>query len=267
MSTNNSQLGKKISNVLNSARANIAGRTATLNAWRRQTAVDTSVGSGILYFILGIIIIALVILIVMIIYYMSMECEEKKSLQDYILDTNNPLSPCVIREPDIIRNEKNEVIGQTNMSRGGIDIPFLDEVFHVSNQDYTYEQAKCKCDAYGARLATKAEITRAYNEGANWCSYGWSEGQNAYYPIQQQYLESLPNGGQDGSCGKPGVNGGFFSNPILKFGVNCYGIKPKGELIVPKKPDETPFCAKRNNFQASHQLDTDQIAPFNWQKW
>ena len=28
----------------------------------------------------------------------------------------------------------------------------MKEVFHISNQDYTYNQAKCKCNAYGARL-------------------------------------------------------------------------------------------------------------------
>lgn len=257
----------RVNSVLNSARANIAGRTATLNAWRRRTAMDASVGGGMLYFILGFIILALLVLIGMIAYYMYVDCDEKKSLRDYVLDINNPLSPCVLSGPDVIRNEQRQVIGQTTQVPGGIDLPFLEEVYNISNQDYTYDQAKCKCNAYGGRLATKAEITRAYNEGANWCSYGWSEGQNAYYPIQQQYLDSLPDGGADGSCGKAGVNGGFFSNPNLKFGVNCYGVKPKGEVVTEKKPDETPFCSKRRNFGASHRLDSDVIAPFNWQKW
>ena len=31
-------------------------------------------------------------------------------------------------------------------------------------------------------------------------------------------------------CGNPGINGGYFANPDLKFGVNCYGIKPKKSL-------------------------------------
>ena len=30
------------------------------------------------------------------------------------------------------------------------------------------------------------------------------------------------------NCGKPGINGGYFDNPKLRFGINCYGIKPEG---------------------------------------
>ena len=87
-----------------------------------------------------------------------------------------------------------------------------DEVFHISNQDYSYEQSKCKCSSYGARLATKNEITNAYNNGANWCSYGWTEGQNAFYPVQKCYYDSLMEESgflenSDKYCGKPGLNG------------------------------------------------------------
>ena len=31
------------------------------------------------------------------------------------------------------------------------------------------------------------------------------------------------------NCGRPGVNGGYFDNPNIKFGVNCYGQKPDAE--------------------------------------
>ena len=33
------------------------------------------------------------------------------------------------------------------------------------------------------------------------------------------------------SCGRPGINGGYFQNPNIKFGVNCFGIKPKAKDI------------------------------------
>ena len=148
------------------------------------------------------------------------------------------------------------------------------EVFHIANQDYSYDQSKCKCASYGARLATKDEVTNAYNSGANWCSYGWSEGQNAYYPVQKCYYDSIMEEdgfleNSDKYCGKPGLNGGYFSNPQLKFGVNCYGVKPNGSVVKPMSPYCAPknFCSLSKNSYANQKLSTDEIAPFNNDKW
>jgi hypothetical protein len=33
--------------------------------------------------------------------------------------------------------------------------------------------------------------------------------------------------GHEHDCGRPGVNGGYIANPLVKFGVNCYGNKRK----------------------------------------
>ena len=49
------------------------------------------------------------------------------------------------------------------------------EVFHIFNNVYTYNEAKEACEDYDARLASYDEIESAYNNGANWCSYGWSK--------------------------------------------------------------------------------------------
>lgn len=146
-----------------------------------------------------------------------------------------------------------------------------DEVFHIQNQDYTYEQARCKCESYDAKLATKSQIVGAYNEGANWCSYGWSEGQNAYYPTQKCEWNKIQRKDPKNKdkCGKPGINGGFFGDPYLKFGANCYGKKPKGEIVKEKKAEceKQPFCERKGNFSASHRLTTDVISPFNSEQW
>ena len=144
-----------------------------------------------------------------------------------------------------------------------------EEVFHISNQDYTYNQAKCKCGAYGARLATKDEIVKAYNGGAEWCSYGWSDGQNAFYPTQQCTLDEKARKGKDNNCGKAGVNGGFFSNPDLRFGTNCYGVRPKGEIVNEKEAicQGQDFCRMPNNSRSANKLDSDHIAPFNKNQW
>ena len=146
-------------------------------------------------------------------------------------------------------------------------------MFHIANQDYTYPQAKCKCEAYNAKLATKNQVIDAYNKGANWCNYGWSEGQSAYYPIQKCYWDKLqehhtkdkPNK----KCGNPGVNGGFFASPHIKFGANCFGIKPKGRVAIPKKPycPKPNFCDRNKNYQAAHKLATDEVSPFNKDTW
>ena len=38
-------------------------------------------------------------------------------------------------------------------------------------------------------------------------------------------LQKMPK--KKNNCGRPGVNGGYIDNPYIKFGVNCYGKKPK----------------------------------------
>ena len=40
------------------------------------------------------------------------------------------------------------------------------EVFNVSNNAYTYDEAKAVCSIYGAELATYDQIEQAYNNGA-----------------------------------------------------------------------------------------------------
>ena len=224
-------------------------------------------------------IFGIIILIVLFIYlcislanYYYTDCYEKKTFFEYLFDFNDN-DVCIQKfEPIKIPVKKPKVMP--------ITVPSLfespkEEVFHIGNQDYTYEQSKCKCASYGARLATKNEVTDAYNKGANWCSYGWTEGQNAFYPVQKcdwDKLESknerLPND-QKKHCGLPGINGGFFPNPEIKFGINCYGVKPKGALVKAKEPtcDAGNFCSLEQNYQASNKLDTDEISGFNGLKW
>ena len=101
------------------------------------------------------------------------------------------------------------------------------EVFNVSNNLYTYDDAQNICSAYGARLATYDDIEAAYNNGAEWCNYGWSDGQMAYFPTQKSTWAKLQGSeSTKNNCGRPGVNGGYMANPNIKFGVNCFGTKP-----------------------------------------
>jgi hypothetical protein len=217
--------------------------------------------------IILIIICILIYLIIHIVYYYQKDCYEKKGFFNYLFDFS---------DNTICIQEKAPILPIKLETKTTPLFPLeKKEVFHISNQNYTYEQSKCKCESYGARLATKSDLIDAYNNGASWCSYGWSEGQNAFYPTQQcdydlinEENKRLPKNKQK-FCGNPGLNGGHFSNPMLKFGVNCYGVKPKGEVYKLKKSYCPPmnFCKLENNYDASHKLDSDEIIGFNNEKW
>ena len=107
-------------------------------------------------------------------------------------------------------------------------LPGKKEVFNVAADKYTYTDAEPLCKAFGAELATYDQVKDAWNKGADWCNYGWVKGQSAVYPTQQDTYNKLQAGPEDQrmACGVPGVNGGYFDNPELRFGVNCYGSKP-----------------------------------------
>ena len=152
------------------------------------------------------------------------------------------------------------------------------EVFNISNNHYTYKTAQSVCSAYGARLATYDEIETAYNDGAEWCNYGWSDGQMAYFPTQKSTwteLQKSPKHKND--CGRPGINGGYMANPNIKFGVNCYGKKPKANtddlarmnakqnVIVPKTAEELALDKKIEYWKAHPELL--EVNAFNRKSW
>ena len=107
------------------------------------------------------------------------------------------------------------------------EITLKEQVYHIPGNTYTYDDAKALCQAYGARLASYNEIENSYNNGGEWCSYGWSDKQMALFPTQKKtwdYLQTVE--GHENDCGRPGINGGYIANPNVRFGVNCYGYKP-----------------------------------------
>ena len=122
-------------------------------------------------------------------------------------------------------NNKGEIVVGNTVAHGNI---VHDQVFNISNNLYSYEDAQHICTAYGARLANYDEIEDAYNHGAEWCNYGWSEGQMAYFPTQKSTWDTLQKDpANKNKCGRPGINGGYMDNKFLRFGVNCFGKKPK----------------------------------------
>jgi len=156
------------------------------------------------------------------------------------------------------------------------EIMYEDQVFHVPNNIYTYNDAKAVCKAYGSRLATYGEIENAYKRGAEWCGFGWSADQMALYPTQMDTWKKLQKRkGHKHDCGRPGINGGFVAYKKAPFGVNCYGHKPKitpeerelmdNEELIPMSPEERRFKKKVEKYRKD--LPEILVSPFNYDNW
>jgi hypothetical protein len=150
------------------------------------------------------------------------------------------------------------------------------QVFHIPSNTYTYTDAKAVCNAYNSDLASYDEISDAFGKGADWCSYGWSEGQMAFFPTQEEKWNDLQNvDGHEHDCGRPGINGGYIANPNVRFGANCYGQKPDITLeesdaminqpAYNKTSEEIQFDVKVDYYK--NKLKDILVAPFNNSSW
>jgi hypothetical protein len=155
-------------------------------------------------------------------------------------------------------------------------VPARKEVFNVSKNIYKYSDASAVCSALGAELATYEQVKDAYESGADWCNYGWTKGQMALYPTQKSTWDKLQSGPAEynNACGRIGVNGGYFDNPELAFGVNCYGVKPsknatdelmEAQIALPPTAEEIEFDKRVQKFR--DQLNTTTVLPFHRGQW
>ena len=185
------------------------------------------------------------------------------SIQNYY--TTNPELDIDIHLPVIEKDEEKE-------------IHFLSkpEVFNIPENIYGYEDAKAVCSAFNSSLASYEQIEDYYNNKGEFCNYGWSEGQMVLFPTQKQTFDKLQKiKGHENDCGRQGVNGGFISNPLVKFGANCYGYKPKmtseEQEIMENVPDY-PLTKKDLAFEKrvdywKNRLDEIIVSPFNKNQW
>jgi len=149
------------------------------------------------------------------------------------------------------------------------------QVFNVSKNTFTYYDAEPLCRALGAELATYDQVKQSWEQGADWCNYGWVKGQMALYPTQKETWEKLQQGPESErrACGNPGLNGGYFDNPEMRFGVNCYGLKPSQSAHdaaamssgVPQSPAALEFDKKVTQFKS--ESDNIGVLPFSTNKW
>jgi hypothetical protein len=222
--------------------------------------IGTDAGKG--QKIVGIIIIAVLIVLIII------------NAFQYFFNVN-----ITAYVKDIFSNKPkiDIVVDQSNYQPSPVPtIKFKKQVFNIPGNYYNYENAKALCTSYGAKLATYKQVEDSYESGGEWCNYGWSEGQNALFPTQQKTFDNLQKiKGHEHDCGRPGVNGGYIANPEVKFGVNCYGNKPKineqeEELMktvspYPQTKEDLAFQKRVDYWKGK--IDEILVSPFNYNSW
>lgn len=214
------------------------------------------------------------LLIIIIVYFCKhiLKIPILDIFNDWTGDVYGSLSTAPLAQPVSIKKDSsgNKIVDSSNNTP---------EVFNISNNSYTYDDAKAICKAYGSRLATYDDIEKSYNDGGEWCNYGWSDNQMIFFPTQQKTWDTLQkNPKTKNNCGRPGINGGYMENPYLKFGVNCYGKKPPPKssdlaALEEKKNQITPKTAEdillenKVNFWKEHADKLLNLNSFNGNKW
>lgn len=156
------------------------------------------------------------------------------------------------------------------------EIKIEKQVFNIPENVYTYDDARALCKAYGADLANYDQVEKTYNEGGEWCNYGWSQDQMILYPTQKETWNTLQTiKGHENDCGRPGINGGFINNKNARFGVNCYGYKPEinsdeveymnEKTIYPISEQDKKMQRKIDSYKK--ELKNILVSPFNPKQW
>lgn len=271
----------KLNNKVNSV---VANTQKNLNTAAQSIGLPGGWMSAILIF---------AVLVVLFMYLLSHYHLEVKQGYEYVVQTvrdwlgygNTPLPPPsdseepgkevldkAVAPQDETENEKNATKSMVEKVLPSVGFP---EVFNISKNTFTYYDAAPLCKALGAELATYDQVKAAWDKGADWCNYGWVKGQTAVYPTQKQTWDKLQAGPEEQrtSCGVPGLNGGFFDNPELRFGVNCYGPKPnqsqhdavKASQGAPLSPDALEVEKKVARFRT--EAASIGVMPFSSEKW
>jgi Extracellular link domain len=188
----------------------------------------------------------------------------------------------LISFPDVLQVKK-AITGNVTTGGNGVAVSAnvavpKSEVFNIKRNMFTYDDAQSVCKSFGARLATYDEVEQAYMNGAEWCNYGWSADQSIYFPTQKSTWEKLQTTNNKHGCGRPGVNGGYMANAKLRFGVNCFGVRPEatdGDLAelnrvdsqVAPKTAEDIVLDRKVEFWKSNRDKLLSVNSFNSKKW
>jgi hypothetical protein len=234
----------------------------------------SSYGSSYGSSIMGIIIIVILIVLILVNafqYFFSI------NLTAYITGLFSPETQVdIVVDHTTMPGEEVTTTTTEPTTDFGSKLRLKRQVFNIPGNYYNYENARALCKAYDSELATYNQIEDAYKNGAEWCNYGWSADQKIYFPTQPQTYEKLQTiKGHENDCGRPGINGGYIANPRVRFGVNCFGFKPKireEEEELMKTSSPFPETAKDRIFQKrvdfwKNRIDQILLSPFNYNIW
>lgn len=283
---------------------NSFGAASAINYARPLTNASTTAGnifSGLFTKFWAVMILVLIIFIALIIYYktigyylefgwnkiyrmimgrdsVDVEIGEENGIDAALRPMDAPpksaLPPPDQRTPGLpgaAPNDSNPILSALS----SLSEPHK-EVFNVSRNIYTFNDASAVCSALGSELATYEQVQSAYKKGADWCNYGWIKGQMAVYPTSNDTYNKLQKGAPEyrNACGRPGINGGYFDNPDLRFGVTCFGTRPprnatdellESQVALPPTTSEIEYEKKVQKFR--EQLNTMTVLPFNRGQW
>lgn len=122
------------------------------------------------------------------------------------------------------------------------------EAFLIYNK-LNYSEAKEVCKLYSGRLATESDLDTAFQNGANWCNWGWIEGKKIAYPVQEKYWEDIEKV-HKGHCGPTaGINKIGNIDPLRKYSVTCYGIKPRKNKLAVDLDSTLPVKSKGDSLE------------------
>ena len=210
------------------------------------------------------------ILFLIFLYYLWNEQKVDNMYQNAILPEPDKLAPERARTTEDDSNNDDNSTRKVNKPDNKTK-----QVFNVSENKFTFREAPAVCKALGAELATLDQLADGYRQGADWCNYGWVEGQMAFYPTQKSTWEKLQKNStpeRRNMCGKPQLNGGYFDNPNLRFGVTCYGIKPspKGKERIKStfmSDADAELQALIDKFKKDLDNELISLTPFNQDSW
>ncbi len=140
------------------------------------------------------------------------------------------------------------------------------EVYHIAYPRVPFDKADAVCDQNEGKLASYNQLLHAYQHGSSWCSHGWTKDGTAFYPTSKMVwkrIQQAENPKDRQMCGHIGLNGGIF-NKDMKFGVNCYGIKPKQDGKYKHSPLPKRIEKKKTKSETFNDII---IAPFNRKRW
>jgi len=241
--------------------------------------VSANSGSSFAYVIYTVVFLILGTMIGLVFYYRDDITDGWNTaidlLDSYVSNPSANLPPPLPPSPMTPSSHPLQPSQQSQMNIVEKVLPTGKEVFNISSNKFSYYDAEPLCSALGAELATYDQVKDAWSKGADWCNYGWVKGQMAVFPTSADTYKKTQSGPEDGrnSCGQVGVNGGYFDNPELKYGVTCFGKKPPQTSHsaadvaknTPTSPSALAYEQKVNEFKAK--ADSIGILPFNETAW